>query len=106
MIKEIYKYLRERHGAVILDETDSASVIYMGLKFVEEDGNVFILSTETDIYMEVEQDVYDAFNEKGLDYGVDYFRYHRLSRLLKKLSPDTKYYEEIKDKIYEIKNRI
>jgi hypothetical protein len=106
MIKNIYIELRGRHNAVLLDETDSRSVVYMGLKFVEEDGDVFILSTETDIYMEVGEDVYDAFNERGLDYGVDYFRYHRLSRLLKKLSSDTKYYEEIKDKIYEIKNRI
>lgn len=106
MIQEIFYSLRARRGAAILDEEDSRSVIYQGLKFVEEDGRYFVLSTERDIYTEVGEDVYDALISGGLDYGVNYFRIARRKRAIKNLPKNTKRYNEINEEIKQLTNGI
>ena len=106
MIKNIFYTLRAERGAIILDEEDSRSVVYKGLKFMEEDGNYFVLSTERDIYTEVTGDVYDALNTKGLDYGVTYLMIARRKRAIKKFPKNTKRYNEINEQIKQLTNEI
>ena len=106
MIQEIFYILRSRRGAAILDEEDSRSVIYQGLKFVEEDGKYFVLSTERDIYTEVGEDVYDALISGGLSHGVNYFRIARRKRAIKNLPKNTKRYNEINEEIKQLTNEI
>jgi hypothetical protein len=108
-MKEIFYHLRNKYRAVTIDEDDSQSVIYKGLKFVLEDGRVFVLSTETDIYQEVSPDVYRAL-ERDIEYGVDYFRVGRYERALKNFPRGSKPYNELIETInklkYENENRI
>ena len=105
-MKDIFYELRSRRNAAILDEEDSLSVVYQGMKFVLEDDEVFILSTETDIYQEVGKDVYEAIYEHGLDHGIDVFKAGRYGRAIKRLNPNTQSYKELKQKIDETKDRI
>ena len=104
-VKEIFYHLRNKNRAVTIDEDDSQSVIYKGLKFVLEDGRVFVLSTETDIYQEVDSDVYHAL-EYDIEYGVNYFRVGRYERALKSAPKGSKPYNELKETIKEIKAKL
>ncbi len=104
-VKEIFYHLRNKYKAVTIDEEDSQSVIYKGLKFVLEDGRVFVLSTETDIYQEVDSDVYHAL-EYDIEYGVNYFRVGRYERALKRLPKGSKHYNEIKETINKLKTKL
>ena len=104
-LKQIFYHLRNKYRAVTIDEEDSQSVIYKGLKFVLEDGRVFVLSTETDIYKEVNSDVYHAL-EYDIDYGVNYFKVGRYERALKNFPKGSKPYNEIKETIKELKTKL
>lgn len=105
-MKDIFYELRSRRGAAILDEKESQSVVYQGIKFVLEQGEVFLLSTETDIYQEVGKDVYEAIFDYGLEHGVDVYKVGRYSRALLRMNETTQVYKELKQKINEIKDRI
>lgn len=102
----MFYQLRGMYKAVIIDEEDSLSVIYMGLKFVLEDDEVFVLSTETDIYNEVSDDVYQALLVGGLEYGVKYYRLGKNKRYLKRLQKGTKLYGEVQETITKLNNEL
>lgn len=104
-LKEIFYHLRNKYRAVTIDEEDSQSVIYKGLKFVLEDGRVFVLSTETDIYKEVDSDVYHAL-DYDIEYGVNYFKVGRYERALKNFPKGSKPYNELKETIKELKTKL
>jgi hypothetical protein len=99
-LMNIYHSVRGLRNTAIMDEKDSLSAIYKGLKFVLEDGVVKILSTERDIYEEVPPEVYLAF-DKGLDYGVNYFRVLRFSEVLKNQDEGTNLYIHAKKRLDE-----
>ena len=104
-VKEIFYHLRNKYKAVTIDEEDSQSVIYKGLKFVLEDDRVFVLSTETDIYQEVDSDVYHAL-EYDIEYGVNYFRVGRYERAIKGFQRGSKPYNKLKETINELKAKL
>lgn len=104
-MKELFYHLREQYGAVILDEEDSKSVIYKGLKFVMEDDEVFVLSSEIDMYQEVEEDVYRAL-KKDLEYGVDLYRVKRNKRALRLMQKGTKPYSNLKETIKQLETKL
>ena len=99
-LKDIFYELRSKHNPAILDEEDSLSVIYKGVKFIMEDEEVKILSTERDIYQEVTEDVYKAFG-RGIDYGIAYFRVARYKRIVENYQEDTTHYVNAKKRLDE-----
>jgi len=88
-----------------LDEEDSKSVIYKGLKFVMEDDEVFVLSSEIDMYQEVGEDVYAAL-KKDLEGGVNLYRLRKRQRALKLMQKGTKPYDNLKETIEELKTKL
>jgi len=104
-MKELFYHLRSQRDAVILDEEDSKSVIYKGLKFVMEDDEVFVLSSEIDMYQEVGEDVYAAL-KKDLEGGVNLYRLRKHQRALKLMQKGTKPYDNLKETIEELKTKL
>lgn len=67
---DIWQQFWDMEGSVKIDR----SVIYKGLKIVNEDGNVFMLATDVDLYRDVSDEVYDAFKSKGIKHGMKIYK--------------------------------
>jgi len=95
----VFAQASEKNSAVKLDTEESEAVVYMGLKFVKEKGEVVILSTETDLYREIDKHGYACFVDKEFNQAVKDFRIKRLERALKSNSEN----KIIKEKINSLK---
>lgn len=69
-------------NSVRLDNGEEEACIYKGLKIVKQGSQIKILSTERDIYQEVDEKTYNNFIFVGFNYAVETFREDRRRRQL------------------------
>lgn len=65
-LQEIWKQARSNISLVRLDDDCTDSVIYKGVKIVNDDGNISIYSTESEFYI----DITKVFLRKSFKEGV------------------------------------
>jgi len=65
-LQEIWKQARSNISLVRLDDDCTDSVIYRGVKIVNDDGNISIYSTESEFYI----DITKVFLRKSFKEGV------------------------------------
>ncbi len=65
-LQEIWKQARSNRSLVRLDDDCTDSVIYRGVKIVNDDGNISIYSTESEFYI----DITKVFLRKSFKEGV------------------------------------
>ena len=98
-LKEIWEAFRWHEKSVDLDTDEYEASVYKGVKMVNDGERIYILSTASDIYKEVDDDIYYAFITEGVENGVKAFQKKRYERQLLSNMHSQKSRETIQSKI-------
>jgi len=98
-LKEIWEAFRCHENSVDLDTDEFEASIYKGVKMVNDGERIYILSTASDIYKEVDDDIYYTFITEGVENGVKAFQKKRYERQLLSNMHSQKSRETIQSKI-------